>query len=77
MIAVYKCMLCGKRYTQGHTSSVLAETYLRTMLACGETRTELRGYTGQIYRQTVHKCADGGLGVGDIIGFSPEESYGG
>lgn len=72
MIAVYRCSLCGERYEEGRTSSVLAETFLNLLIARGEAHASLDGYGGRIYRQTVHKCANGGIGVGDIIGFEPE-----
>ena len=73
MEAVYRCSLCGTRYAEGKTSSVLAEAYLQTLLASGEESASLIGYTGRVYRKTVHRCPDGAFGIGEIIGFRPEE----
>lgn len=65
--AVYKCRLCGERYSPGYYDTDLrtVENHMEEM-AAGIRGTPL---TALVSEKKIHRCADSSLGLADFQGW--------
>ena len=68
MKAVYKCRLCGEKFTDGHCDFITAcQNVTELVHGClSSTVPDVQMYQG-------HECASGDLGLGDFQGWSKED----
>lgn len=70
MKAIYKCRLCGERYTEFHAGRKTAFDFT---YAFTESNVYLTESQVKVRAASVHKCKDGSIGFADFQGFKEED----
>ena len=61
---VYKCLLCGEKFSSGHTTT--EDCVKRAVFIVARK-------DSHILKKWVHECEDGSYGVGEFIGYRKVE----
>ena len=67
----YRCRRCGVVSRNPCCSTGLAHHIIVEVLMRGEGGDALRG--GKVYAHATHACADGGVGLADMMGYRVKE----
>lgn len=74
--ATYKCRLCGTTFETCRTGN--KNIPLECLIAIGlneEARMSKSILGGPVLEKTSHFCADGSIGLSDLIGFKAEDEF--